>query len=247
LTLGRALTIAADAVYQRHDGGRTSRWGFARAALRTPFGLTVGGSGRVGKLVAAPSLRSDTAQTVTELELNAAFDTGPLSLHGSVTRTSAFTPSAYAVFPSVVRIGPVGEVTWATGGARVRPVSWLTLDSWGSTPVRGTAIGQPPRHAVSTGTIRTKFLRRFPSGVLDLRLQLGVEYWDAFTIGQDQAGASVTLPTTTHVFAQAEIQLQSFTFYFQQRNTTSRFVQYVPGFPIPGYANSFGFRWNFTN
>lgn len=247
LLVGRAVTLSADGVFQGHAGGRQSRWAAARASIPLISGVTIGGSARVGRLVAAPSILSDTAQSITEVEGTVVYESSGIGLRGAVTRTSAFTPSTYGVFPGVESIGPVGEVTWATGGLRVRPVSWLTLESWGSTPIQGTAVGQPPRHAVSTGTIRTKFLRAFPSGVLDLRLQLGVEYWDAFTLGTGGGGAPVTLPTTTHLFAQAELQLQSFTVYFQQRNTANRLVQYVPGFPIPGFVNSFGIRWNFTN
>lgn len=246
-SVGSALTLSADGVYQRHDGDRTSRWVAGRASLRLPVGLTLGAGARAGRIVGAPSLLADTAQSITELEGTAAFESGPIGLHGAITRVSAFRPPGFAVFPQVPRIGLVDEVTWVSGGGRLRPFSWLTLESWGSTPLRGTAIGQPPRHAVSSGTIRTKFLRAFPSGVLDLRLQAGVEYWDAFVIGVDAGGGAVTLPTTTHVFVQAQLQLQAFEIYFQQRNTANRLVQYVPGYTIPGYANSFGIRWRFTN
>lgn len=247
LVLGGAVSLSADGVFQRHGGGRESRWAAGRASFRTPLGIVLGGSGRVGRLVAAPSVSTDTAQQITEVEVHAALETPALGLRGSVTRTSAFAPSTYAVFPGVRTIGGVGAITWATGGGRLRPLSWLTLESWGSTPISGITVGQPPRHAISTGTIRTKFLRTFPSGVVDLRLQLGVEYRDAFTLGFDGAGAPVTLPTATHLFAQAELHLQSFSVYFQQRNTSNRLIEYVPGFPIPGYANSFGIRWNFIN
>lgn len=241
-----ALTVAGDAVFQRHTGGRESRWVHGRVGVRRGP-LSFGGSARFGDLAALPSISTNAAQAVREFEGTAAVDADWVSLHGTVTRTNAFTPPVFATFPGIASIGTTAPVTWVSGGGRVRPFSWLTLESWASTPAQGTALGQPPRHAVSTGTIRTKFLRVFPSGVLDLRLQLGLEYWGAGTLGADVNGDPVSVPATSHVFAQAEASLLAFTIYFQQRNTAARAVAYVPGFRIPSYANYFGLRWHFTN
>jgi hypothetical protein len=240
------LTVAGDAVIQRHVGGRESRWVHGRIGVRRgPW--SVGASTRFGDVVALPSVTTNTAQSVRELEGTAAVDADWIGLYGTVTRTNAFTPPVFATFPGIALIGTAAPVTWVSGGGRLRPFSWLTLESWASTPMQGTALGQPPMHAVSTGTIRTKFLRVFPSGVLDLRLQLGLECWGTGTLGADVNGDPVTVPATSHVFAQAEASLLAFTIYYQQRNTAARAVAYVPGFRIPSYANYFGLRWHFTN
>lgn len=248
LTAGGRLTLAADARYLRHDGGRTSAWVGGRASLLVVPGLTLTGSARVGRAVAAPSVLSDTAQTLREFEGGAILAPASwLTLYGSVTRTAAWTPPRFQPFADIVAIGDVPATTWVTGGARLAPFGWLTLESWASTPAQGSPVGQPPRHAVSTGTIRSKFLRTFPSGIFDLKLQAGVEYFDVGVLGIASTGGLVSTSRTAHVFTQVELQLSSFTFYFHQNNTGNQLVEYVPGFRIPRYANSFGIRWGFTN
>jgi hypothetical protein len=100
---------------------------------------------------------------------------------------------------------------------------------------------------VSTATIRSKFWRQFPSGIFDLKLQLGMEAWGRGTIGRDGLGAPINLRGATFFTSQIEIQLQSFTLYWNRGNNSASKLTYVPGFQLPAYGSNFGVRWEFLN
>ena len=105
----------------------------------------------------------------------------------------------------------------------------------------------PPTHSLTTATIRSKFLRKFSSGIFDLKLQLGMEAWGRGTIGRDASGAPITLRGATFFKSMVEFQLQSFTVYWERGNLTGTKLTYVPGFRVPAYPSNFGVRWEFLN
>ena len=113
------------------------------------------------------------------------------------------------------------------------------LQSWYSDPLDGTVDGVPPTHSLTTATIRSKFLRKFSSGIFDLKLQLGMEAWGRGTIGRDAGGAPITLRGATFFKSLVEFQLQSFTVYWDRGNLTATKLTYVPGFSVPAYGEQF--------
>ena len=46
---------------------------------------------------------------------------------------------------------------------------------------------------------------------------------------------------------QVEVQLQSFTIYWNRENIAAAKLTYVPGFRLPAYGSNFGVRWEFLN
>jgi hypothetical protein len=113
---------------------------------------------------------------------------------------------------------------------------------------RGTVPeGQPPRHYVANGTIHSKFLRQFPSGYFELKLQLGVEGWSAGTLGVDAIGTPVPLPGARFLRSLVQMEIGSLTVFWDARNIGASDASYVPGFAIPRYGNTFGIRWEFLN
>ena len=90
-------------------------------------------------------------------------------------------------------------------------------------------------------------MRTFPSGIFDLKLQLAMEAWGRGTIGQDSLGNPITLKGATFFSTQLEIQLQSFTIYWNRENIAAAKLTYVPGFRLPAYGSNFGVRWEFLN
>jgi len=139
------------------------------------------------------------------------------------------------------------QAEWLTVSARIAPLRWITLQSWYSNPRKGTVDGVPPTHSLTTATIRSKFLRKFPSGIFDLKLQLSMESWGRGTIGRDVGGAPVNLRGATFFKSLVAFQLQSFTVYWDRGNLTGTDLTYVPGFAIPAYGSNFGVRWEFMN
>jgi hypothetical protein len=250
-TLGFApvgpLSASAEGVLQHHDGGRSSRYVLLAAGLAPVRGVALTGTARLGNLVAAPSVATDTAQRLRDFSAQLGWDRSRVGLHVAYERTSAFSPFAYAEFLQIPTLAPSSDVDWITVSARVAPVSWITLQSWYSDPAKGTVDGVPPTHSLTTATIRSKFWRTFRSGIFDLKLQLGMEAWGRGTIGRDAVGDPINLRGATFFSSQVVIQLQSFSIYWNRNNISGAKLTYVPGFRLPNYGTNFGVRWEFLN
>ncbi len=240
------LTASGEAVFQHHFGGRTTRWAGARASLTLPLGLSIGGAVRAGSEVAAPSIITDTAQLLRDVQLSAALERGWIGAEATYSRGNAYQPFAYQPYPGIATISAHGRTEWLTVAGHLAPWRWLVLDGWLSNP-RAPVEGQPPRHYMANGTIRSKFLREFPSGYFELKLQLGVEGWSAGSLGVDPAGGPVLLPAGNFLRSLVQMEIGRLTFYWDARNITGSTHVYVPGFEMPSYSNAFGIRWEFLN
>jgi hypothetical protein len=130
---------------------------------------------------------------------------------------------------------------------RVAPLRWITLEGWYSDPRDVTPEGIPPTHSLAAATIRSKFLRQFPSGIFDLKLRFSVESWGTGVIGRDAGGAPIRLGGATFYRSLLQIQLQSFSIYWDRGNLSATSLTYVPGFEVPSYGTVFGVRWEFLN
>ena len=248
VTPAAAVTLAVEGAFQTHRGGRRSRWAGARAGLALPAGLSLGASARLGRAVPLPSLIADTAQRLREFEGSVAWERSWVALEAAYARTAAFAPAGYQPYGTVVpTISPSVATDWVTLSGRLSPVSWFTVQGWFSDPRTAMPEGLPPRHYGATGTIRSKFLRSFPSGAFDLKLELGVEGWQNGVLGRDALGAPVFLPSATFLRSLVQLQLQSFTVFWDSRNIGGAAEAYVPGFRPPRYGGAFGIRWQFSN
>jgi hypothetical protein len=243
----RQLAAGAEVLYQRHDGSRNSRLVALSAGVQPVRGLALTGTARLGEQVAAPALAADTAQEIRDFGATLGWQRERLGLEVGWARTSAFQPRAYAEFPRVPTLAAAPEVDWLTVHARLAPVRWVTLEGWYSDPRKGSADGVPPTHSFAAVTLRSKFLRQFPSGIFDLKLRLSVESWGRGTIGRDAGGSPIALRGATFFRSLVQFQLQSFSLYWDRGNLTATERTYVPGFELPAYGTSFGVRWEFLN
>jgi hypothetical protein len=241
------LAASAEGVLQHHFGGRTSRYVSLAAGLEPVRGIALTGMARLGDVVAAPSIATDTAQKLRDFSAQVGWHRARMGLQLGYERTSAFNPFAYADYLEIPSLAPASDVDWITVSARVAPVQWITLESWYSDPTKGTVDGVPPTHSLTTATIRSKFMRTFPSGIFDLKLQLSMEAWGRGTIGRDVAGDPINLRGATFFSSQVVIELQSFMIYWNRDNISSAKLTYVPGFRLPNYGSNFGVRWEFSN
>jgi hypothetical protein len=242
-----AFTASAEGVLQHHFGGRSSKFVTLAAGLHPVPGLALTGTARLGDIVAAPSLLADTTQQLRDFEAQLGWSRSRLGFQVGYARTAAFRPFAYAEFIRVPTLGGSTEANWLTVSGRVSPVSWITIQSWYSDPLDGTVDGLPPSHSLTTATIRSKFLRKFRSGIFDLKLQIGMEAWGRGTIGRDLTGAPINLRGATFFKSLVEFQLQSFTVYWDRGNLSATRLTYVPGFQLPSFGSNFGVRWEFLN
>jgi hypothetical protein len=241
------FSASAELVHLRHFGGRASDYASVAAGLELVRGLAFTGTARIGKMVAAPSILTDPEQDIRDVQGAVGWSRGRLGFQVAYARTSSFAPFGYAEFPGVAQLSPAPRTEWITASVRVAPLQWLTLESWYSDP-RGIAPeGLPPTHSVTAGTIRSKFLRQFPSGIFDLKLRLSVESWGRGIIGRDLSGSPIALRGATFFRSLIQIQLDRFYIFWDRGNLTATDRTYVPGFQIPGYGSNFGVRWEFLN
>jgi hypothetical protein len=243
----RPFSAGAELVHLRHFGGRASDYADLSAGLEPIRGLALTGTARIGKVVAAPSILADIEQDVRDYQGAIGWNRARLGFQVAYTRTSAFAPFGFADFPRIVQLAPAPRTEWITASVRVAPLQWLTLETWYSDPRDVSPDGLPPTHSVSAATIRSKFLRQFPSGIFDLKLRLSMESWGRGTIGRDLFGAPIALRGATFFRSLIQVQLDRFYLYWDRVNLSATDRTYVPGFEIPGYGSNFGVRWEFLN
>ncbi len=242
-----AFSARGELVHQRHYGGRNSDYANLAAGLELARGLAVTGMARIGKVVAAPAILTDGEQDVRDFQATLGWNRARLGFQLAYARTAAFAPPAYAEFPLIVALAPTPRAEWITASARIAPLQWLTFEAWHSDPRDLAPDGIPPTHSVASATIRSKFLRKFPSGTFDLKLSLAAESWGTGVIGRDALGAPVTLRGATFIRSLIQFALGGFSVYWDRVNLTSSRLGYVPGFEIPAFASNFGVRWEFLN
>jgi hypothetical protein len=241
------LAVSGVAVHQRHDGDRTSDWLGVQAGLTLPFRLQVNASARLGSEVAVPSIATETAQDLRDWRVAAGWERALAGAEVAWAHTAAFRPVGYEPYIQVPALAPLGAVDWLEVSARLSPRQWLLFEARYGDPQRVTVDGVPPTHSIITGTIRSKFLRQYRSGIFDLKLQLAMESWGRGIIGRDSTGAAVTLPGATFFRGQVQFQLGSLILYYDRFNLRNTLLGYVPGFVIPAGGQTFGVRWEFTN
>jgi len=241
------FTASAEAVHQRHYGGRSSDFVAVSAGLQPVRGLALTGAARFGDVVAAPAITADTTQEISDYEAAIGWERERLGLRLAFSRTAAFNPFGYAEFPRVASIGAVPEAEWVTAGVRLAPLRWITLEGWYSDPRDVIPEGIPPTHSLVAVTLRSKFLRQFPSGVFDLKLRFSMESWGTGVIGRDADGVPIRLGGATFFRSLIQIQLQSFSLFWDRGNISASELTYVPGFEVPAYGTVFGVRWEFLN
>ncbi len=242
-----AVAASAEAVHQRHYGGRNSDYVAFSAGLQPLRGLSLTGSARRGNRVAAPAIPGDTSQKISDYGAAIGWERERLGVRLAFSRTAPFSPFGYSEFPRIASLGPAPEIDWLTASVRLAPLRWITLEGWYSDPREVTPEGIPPTHSMTAVTLRSKFLRQFPSGIFDLKLRVSVESWGTGIIGRDAAGTPVNLRGATFFRSLLQIQLQSFSLFWDRGNLGATESTYVPGFEIPAYGSVFGVRWEFLN
>ncbi|HEY8195342.1 MAG TPA: TonB-dependent receptor plug domain-containing protein [Gemmatimonadales bacterium] len=241
------FSARGELVHLHHFGGRSSDYANLSAGLELVQGLAVTGTARIGKVVAAPAIVTDQEQDVRDYQAALGWNRARLGFQVSYARTSPFAPPAYPEYIRIVSLAPGPRTEWITASARLAPLQWMTLEGWYSDPRGVTPDGVPPTHSLVAGTIRSKFLRKFPSGIFDLKLRLAMETWGTGVIGRDALGLPITLKGATFLRSLIQIQLDKFTIYWDRGNLTATSLPYVPGFEIPAYGSVFGVSWEFFN
>lgn len=242
------ISASIAAVSQRHAGDRSSGWLEGRVGVRLPYGVTLSGVVRNGHRVESPALATAQAQRFTDFQGSAGIAWRRLGIEAGYTRNDGWSPVGYRQFLLIPALGGTPRTEWLTLRGRLVPLSWFTLESHFEHPLKGALPdGQPPRHAYTTATIRSRFLRNFRSGIFGLKVQGVVESWSPGVIGRDTTGAAIPLPGASFVRGLVQFQIGPFFAYYDRVNFRSTSAGYVPGYPYLGLGSTFGVRWEFSN
>lgn len=247
LAPNRRVSASLEGAYLTHNGSRSSNWLTARAGIRLPRGFVALGQWRRGRAVTLPAILADTAVTLDDRSVALSWHASFAEAEVTYAWDGAFAPSTWAQYPGLAALGTSNRTEWVTVNARVAPRQWMVLDGWYSTPQGARPEGQPPTHSIINGTIQSKFLPTFTSGIFNLKLQISMENWSTGTFGRDRAGLPVILKGATYLRGYIAFQIGAFTAYFDRYNAGGTGLAYVPGLPIPKYAQTFGVRWEFAN
>jgi hypothetical protein len=243
------LSASLELVGQQHDGDRSSQWATARVGVVAPLlGVTLSGVVRDGRRVQAPADALDLEQRFTDMEATASIERARFGGELGVARLDGWRAVAYRDFPRIAGLRALESTDWMTARARFAPLGWLTLESVYEHAFRGDLPdGTPPHHGLTTATIRSRFLRNFPSGIFEMKLQGMVESWSPGTIGRTPDGAPIAIPGRTLVRGWLQFKIGPFIAYYDRVNFRAVRGGTVPGYPIPSLASSFGIRWDFLN
>ncbi len=242
------LSASLQLVAQVHRNDRSSHWATGRIGVTLPAGFRVGASVSDGSRVDTPTIRDDTPQRFTDYQVTAGFDSPRLSLDGGYTRSDAWRPTAYPEFLAIAGYAPLPRTDWLTVHARLAPLRWFTLESRYEHPLNGALPdGVPPHHALSTATIRSRFLHNFPSGIFELKVQGVLDSWSAGVGGRDAAGLPIVLPGALFFRGLLQLKLGPFIAYYDRSNLRAVRTGYVPGYRIQELGSTYGIRWEFTN
>ncbi len=251
LTLGaapiRLLSGSLELNGQQQSARRSSDWTTARVGVQLPWGVEVGGLWSDGHRVDAPSLADDAEHRFTNTEVHAGVHWRQLDVTGRYARNDGWTPLGYPEFAAIASLEPLPRTDWVMVDARVTPMNWLSFETVYYEPRNARPDAMPPKHAISTVTVRSKFLRNFPSGIFDLKVQGVVESWSPGIGGLDRQGNPIPLPGATFIRGIFELQLGPFIAYFDRVNFRATKTGSVPGYPIPSLGSTYGVRWEFTN
>jgi hypothetical protein len=243
------LTASVDAVYLRHDLGRVNSWITGRAGVVFPMGFSVSAVWRKGYGLSFPALRTDLPHDLDDRSLIGGWRSRRAEVEVSYTSNIGFRPRGYAQYPELAAISPSQRTNWITVNARIAPLQWVILDGWYSSPQGTRPEGQPPTHSIINATVQSKFLPTFKSGIFNLKLQATMENWGTGVLAHNADGDPVTLRGSTQMRAYIGLQIGAFTAYYDRYNLLGARddLGYVPRLGVPGFASTFGVRWEFLN
>jgi len=237
-----------------HAGARWTRDGFARDSWRSwgTVGLVLGPIGLSGDAVrtrafSLPLVATDTVQRATDLAVRLAFTSRVLAGRVGVERRGAWSPSPVSVLGELP-LATTGAADWIVTWVRLGPFRSFTASGWYA-DARGTNSPdlQPPTHGRFQLTYRSKFWRTFHSGAFDLKVQWATESWSGGTVGRLAGGSPIALPGATFQEWFVQFEIVGFRAFYLLRNARNSPAGYLPGFPQPRNAQTFGVKWEFSS
>jgi hypothetical protein len=244
----RLITGSIEGDAQHHSAARNSHWAAARVGVLLPLGFSVGVNYSGGSKVQSPSIETQHPFNFVDAQATAGFKSKLLAIDAGYAHDAGWRPESFSEFAAINAYAPLAQTNWITVHARLTPINWFTLETAYQNPLHGILPdGVPPQHGLTTATIRSRFLRNFPSGIFQLKLQAVMETWSPGIGGRDATGAAIPLPGATFFRSVIQLQLGPFIAYYDRVNLQAVRLGTVPGYPIQSGGTTFGIRWEFSN
>ncbi|MGH7675055.1 MAG: hypothetical protein ACREMV_07265, partial [Gemmatimonadales bacterium] len=246
----RGLSLAGDARQTTYADSRSGARLHGGAGLELPLGFSAHGDVVWNRQPAAPFVPGDSPQETTDFAAGLQWRSRWARIELGGGRRDPFTPAgAPAGLKPIGSLGPSLSTRYVSAFASVAPpfLGGLELSGWYVNPNEGLASDfEPPHHARVSAAFRSKFWRKYPSGILTLRGEVAVESWSGGRGGRDSVGAPLELPGRTFLDTNIEIRIGNATIMWVIRNARATKGGYVPGLGYPSTAQYFGVRWTFS-
>jgi hypothetical protein len=149
------------------------------------------------------------------------------------------------VFDSTFVASDEGRSRALFGGARGRVWRAIHADVFAFRWERQGSY-RPQVQVRSAISLRTRWLRKFPSGQFGALISVRHDYRDGISF-QRSTGPSVAL-SSHQLSSLLEIRLVDAVLFWRQRYTIGqRVTELVPGYPLPRQTTLYGVRWDFWN
>ena len=237
--LGRRSWLVGGGALSEADGG---------ASLRLFSFLAVHGDVRWRQLADTIVTAADSLDRVQDWSGGITFTHRVLDLDVGVQHHGAFVAPVFGVLSGAVPVATSAEGSTFTASYALRPTSFLTLHGWYRTPTSQADVAfEPPNHALTMVTFRSRFLPHFRRGVFDVMGQVDLESWGRGIAGTDGSGTPITVPGNSIWNIHVQVRLLGAILYWTQRNPRLRHYAIIPGFDMPRSLQRWGIMWEFTN
>ena len=244
----RPITLTALARRSWLVGGSALSEADAGASLHLLGPFAVHGDVRWRRLVDTAATPVDSLDHVQDWSGGLSFTQRLLDADFGVEHHGAFVAPVFGVVSGVVPVATSAPGSTFTVSYALRPTKYLTLHGWYRTPTTSTDVAfEPPDHALTIATLRSKFLPHFRRGVFDVEGQAEIESWGKGIAGTDGAGNPITVPGNSIWNFHVQVRLLGAILYWTLRNPRLRHYAIIPGYDMPRSMQRWGIMWEFTN
>ena len=244
----RRLTAHGYAIRRTLLGGRGSSEAGGSVSWMPLGPFRLEGAFRARDAVAVPALAWDTSQSVKDWSVGVGVASRRADLDVSLERHGWYVAPAYGTFGGLVPLATAIDVRTVTVRFALRPKAYFTLAGWYRHPIDAlTAAYEPPHHARTSATFRSRFLPRYRRGALDVLVQAALESWSDGVMGADSAGTAIGLDGHGSLDWLVEVRLLGAVIYWTLRNSQLERYEVVPGAELARSLQRYGVRWEFTN
>jgi hypothetical protein len=211
------------------------------AARFTPFSfLSLGGTAAVRRAAGGVD-----AEDVLSARGEVALRLGQVWLTGGIVTLDSIHVTAPTIFDSTFIANDEGRATALFGGVRGRVWRAIHADVFAFRWER-QGFYRPQLQVRSEVYVRTRWLKKFPSGQFGALLSVRHDYRDGISF--PRSTGPLVARSSHELTSLLEIRLVDAVLFWRQRYTIGQQAnEFVPGYAVPRQTTLYGVRWDFWN